>query len=101
MAPATARISGLAHVFVMYTAGCQSVRTASWFAISVMNVGHWAPSGVAMITSGAASAIAATWACGGASSPFSTVCSSMISSPAASAASLNASMYTLPNSLLT
>ena len=27
--PATARISGLAHVLVMYTAGCQSVRTAS------------------------------------------------------------------------
>ena len=69
-----------AHVLVMYTTGSQPVAALA-LASSLRNVMHWAPSGTVMITSGAASARLETCACGGASSPSSTVSSATISRP--------------------
>ena len=101
LGPAAPRIRALAaQVLVMYTTGSQSLAALA-LANSLRNEMHWAPSGTVTRTSGAASARLDTWACGGASSPSSTVSSATISSPASSAAALKLSIEMLPNSLLT
>ena len=86
-------MSGLPHELVMYTIGSQPGLAALAFASSVMNVGHWAPNGTAMITSGALLARLATCACGGADWAASMVCSSTISNPNSSDSASKASAY--------
>ena len=62
---------------------------------------HWAPSGTAMIASGARAAMLVIWAVGGAWSVASMVSWPTTSMPNSPAISLNASTYTWPNSLFT
>ena len=75
----------------MNTGGSQPELAALAFTTSERNVAHWAPSGTAMITSGAFEAIEFTCAVGGAVSAASIVCWSTISKPASPANSSIAS----------